>query len=541
MVKTHLQHSVDVFTASAATHAADLPQMGYYTNTSATMNFLTLPNFCLRPAIPGRRFTFFPKQREVQLIPGSTRDFQNHLPAVAYDLGCNIDDFTAQSGCVTNRLDHWRTNILLECLAEKKRHQHGVVKGGIGCETLEWQLFETEILQRTEDQLVAAPTMIGGDNGLRQQHIGTVGFDQRLVDGPAHAQVGVQERIGPGKSQQHLVVFIQRPAEYGPAKPLPAVASAAKLQILPDLTALLIAAPVTGLSGAYIFFDRWIQLAGTNVADVQLLKHLKELLIEKPAVHAHDDRHLDAVMLADFAYNMANHLLHGIAVVAVCIAAAKDRIDHKAFPVHLQWLKAANLLVGGPNPVAHPGLVVVHDHGVNAQNHHRRSLQVKAPQKQALQQMPEQINPRPPKALKKPLHRMGRKHVARRGLYRRGISSIAGQRVEMNQMPAGAVHKKAKQLFEYLADGLSFAAASHGPEKGLQLRNQPDAAKVAHEKTQSPASGQRVGGDLHPVNDNLAFCAGRGRFAHCCLPPFGLQLHGTRSLRQPRYTTYLAH
>ena len=500
-----------------------------------------LSNSCLRPAITGRRFAFSPKLGKVQLLPSSGRDFQNHLSSVAYELGRNIDDFTAQCGCVANRLYNWCTNILLEGLAEKKRHQHGVVKGGIGCETLERQLFETEILKRPEDQLVAAPTMIGGDNRLRLQHIGTVGFDQRLVDGLAHAQIGVQERIGPGKSQQHLIVFIQRPAEYGPAKPLPAVTTAAKLKILPDLTALLIAAPMAGSSGAHIFFDRRIQLAGTDVADVQLLKYLKELLIEKPAVHAHYDRHLGAVVFADFAQNMANHLLHGIAVIAVRIAAAKDCIDHKAFPVHLQWLKAANLLVGGPNPVAHPGLVVVHDHGVDAQNHHRRGLQMKSPQKQALQQMPKQINPRPPKALEKPLHRMGRKHVARHGLYCSGISGIAGQRIEMNQMPAGAIHKKAKQLFEYLADGLSFAATPHGTKEGLQLRKQPNAAKIPDENTQSPSTSHHVGGDLHPVNDSLAFCAGRARFDHYYPPPFGLQLHGAPRLRQPRYTTHLAH
>jgi hypothetical protein len=117
---------------------------------------------------------------------------------------------------------------------------------------------------------------------------------------------------------------------------------------------------------------------------------------------------------------------------------------------------------------------------------------------------------------------MRREHSSRITLDGTGVAAIAAEGIKMHQVPAGAVHKKAEQLLEHLADRLPFAAAPDGAEKGLKLRIQSDAPKVAHEKAQSASAGQGVGGDLHPVDESLAFGAGCGIFSHLCPHPLGL-------------------
>jgi hypothetical protein len=484
---------------------------------------ITVSNSRLPPAIPGRRGALFPQQEKVDLLAGGCRDFQNHPAAVVYDLGRKVDDEPAQRGGIAGRLKHRGAHILLERLEQEERNQHCVIEGGVGRKALEGQLLEAKILQPPVHQLIAAPAMIGVDNSLRLDQFTAAGLHQPLVHGLAHAQVGVKDRVGPGKREQHLGVFIKRPAKDGPAKALPAVASAAEGQILPHLPPLLMAAPLTGRGVTHVVFNRLVELATADIADFKPLEDGKQLLVEKTGIHTQDDRHIGFVVFPDFGHHVADHLRHGIPVVAVGIAAAKDGIDHKAFPAHLKRLKALDLLVGGPHPVAHARLVVVHHHGVYTQNHHGGGGKYKPPQKKPLQKMAEQIDAWPPEPLKKAFYRMGGEQITGGGLRGAGIASVSGKRIKMHQVPAGAVHEKAEQLLEHLADGLPLAATPQGTEKGLQLRVKSYAAQVANEKAQAPSAGQGVGGDLRPVNESLAFGVRCGKFVHLCPHPLGLQ------------------
>jgi hypothetical protein len=94
---------------------------------------------------------------------------------------------------------------------------------------------------------------------------------------------------------------------------------------------------------------------------------VKELLVEEAGVETEEDGHVGPVVFADEGYHVADHLRCGGAGVAVLLSAPEDGVDEEAAPGHLQGGKALDPLVGGLDPVAGLGLVVVHDHGVDAE------------------------------------------------------------------------------------------------------------------------------------------------------------------------------
>jgi len=413
-------------------------------NTCAYLGFSAgLSLGLLRPNIPGRRPTLVPEQKEVELLACGRRDLQHHPPTVGNDLGGHVDDPAAQCARITNRLHHRRAHILFERLVQKKGYHHGVVEGGVGRKSLERQLLEAKILQRAVHQFIVASTVISGNDFMRVHQAAVPGILQRFVNGLPHAEVGVQHRVGPGEAEQHLLVLIKRPAEDGPREFLPALAAVPKLQILPHLPPSLIAAPLRSM--VHVLFDGFIKSAPTDVTYAQFLKGAKQLMVEKSAIHANDDRNLASVGLADFSHHMPDHLFHRIPMVTVGISSTEHRVDHKAFPGHLKRLEPFDPLVGGPHSVAHSRLVVVQHHAVHAQDHHAGRFQPKTPHKELLQKMAKQINSRPPKRSKEPLDRMGGEHAARLGLRGPRIARIPGKGIKMNQMPARAVQEKNKR------------------------------------------------------------------------------------------------
>jgi len=220
-------------------------------NTSPPAGHLFGAVGLLRPAIFGRCPAFLPKHLEIQGFKGGRRHFQHHSAAMTHDLGGDFNNPAAQRGGVANGLDHRRAHVLLEALVKKKGDQHRVAEGGIGGKALEGQLFEAEILQRPVHQLIAAPAVVTGDDLLRLKQLAVSSLDQRCIDALAHARVGDQHRVGPCKAQQHLGVFIQRPAKQSSTKPLPIVAPGAKLLI---------------------------QLTAADVAYAQIFEYLEKLL-----------------------------------------------------------------------------------------------------------------------------------------------------------------------------------------------------------------------------------------------------------------------
>ena len=133
-----------------------------------------------------------------------------------------------------------------------------------------------------------------------------------------------------------------------------------------------------------------IELARHDVAHPQCLQVRHQLLIEKAAVRPHDDGHVLPIVPANLLDQMTERLRRRIGMVRVLLSSPEDRVDHVPVPSHLKRLKAFYPLVGGRRAVALLGLIVVHHHGIQAQEDQRRRLQPQAPQKQLLQQAAKQ-------------------------------------------------------------------------------------------------------------------------------------------------------
>jgi hypothetical protein len=89
---------------------------------------------------------------------------------------------------------------------------------------------------------------------------------------------------------------------------------------------------------------------------------------------------------------------------------------------------------------------------------------------------------------------------------------------------ARSIHKEAKDLFEYLADGLPFAAFSKGAEQPFKLREKSYPRQIPHKQAQSASATQgfTCGRDIiNSVFVTLISCA---RIVHVNLPPIGLTL-----------------
>ena len=114
------------------------------------------------------------------------------------------------------------------------------------------------------------------------------------------------------------------------------------------------------------------------------------------------------------------------------------------------------------------GFIVIHDHSVQAQLNDLGFVQLQPPEEQLFQQGPKQPNAVPREGVEKPFDGVGRQHVLRRCLYGSGVSSIPLQGIEVDQMPAGAVHQETKDLLEHFRHGLPLGIFADGAEKALQ-------------------------------------------------------------------------
>ena len=148
------------------------------------------------------------------------------------------------------------------------------------------------------------------------------------------------------------------------------------------MSGLLVLGPRTGRDLGREGLDVGVELAHADVADAEFLEEPEQLLVEEAAVEAQEDGHIPSVVFANQSHHMADHLLHAVPGVGVFLTAPKDSIDEVAAPGHLKRGKALYLLVGGLHTVADVGLVVVHDHGVDAEDHDGGGFELETPDEQ---------------------------------------------------------------------------------------------------------------------------------------------------------------
>ena len=89
----------------------------------------------------------------------------------------------------------------------------------------------------------------------------------------------------------------------------------------------------------YISLDVSVELAATDVADLQLHEDPEELLIEKAAIQRNDDRYLLMNVFANLLDDVPDHPLGRLGVVGIPVARAKDDIDDEPPPCHPERLE----------------------------------------------------------------------------------------------------------------------------------------------------------------------------------------------------------
>lgn len=261
--------------------------------------------------------------------------------------------------------------------------QHRIVPGRIGIEFLKRQLLVAKVLQSPIGQFITAALMVAGNHAVGLQISLGTGFFKQGVDALALADIGDDYRVGSTSGQVKLIAVIDQPAVNRSSETVPVVTLAAEINIFPAIfPARVIPAP--GFRCAGKSFDAFIQLPTADITDLQLFAELENLLVEKATVHADNDGNILTILPADFGHHMPDHLAYRIAMIGVLVATTENGIHNQATPVHLQWLKALFLFVGGLNPLAAFGVIIVHNHGINAQFDQHGLFYIQAPDEQAL-------------------------------------------------------------------------------------------------------------------------------------------------------------
>jgi len=202
---------------------------------------------------------------------------------------------------------------------------------------------------------------------------------QEHLDVLTHAEIRVEEGIGMGKLKEPLTVLGQGSGQQSPASFLPPPPPVPELEVPPDIVRPLVLRPHTGTDLGREGPNVAVELPHADVAD---LHFLEEVLVEEAAVEAHDGGHSPSVVFADQRHHVAHQLLHTLAGLGVFLSAPEDRINEEAAPSHLKRGESLRL-VGGLHTVTDLGLVTVHDHGVDAEDHDGWSFEPEATDEQA--------------------------------------------------------------------------------------------------------------------------------------------------------------
>ena len=293
---------------------------------------------------------------------------------------------THRAGIGANRYN-WGTDIFFERFEQKMADQHHIIPGCVGRKPLEGQLLMPKILDGPVGQFVTAAFVVAGHKPVGRQIICRLGFFKHPVDRLTLTDVGDDDRIWTKPRQiKLLAVIVHQPTKDSPTESLPGALPATELGILPGfLLPGFKPFPMAVVPGGGHPFNVFIHLAATKIADVKCLTNHEDLLIEKTAVHTDDDRYIPAILPFDFDHHVPNHVQHAVPVIGVLVTATKHRIDNEATPVHLQGLKSLFLFVGRFDAVSALGIVIVHNHRIDAQFDHIGPGDLQAPDKKGLQ------------------------------------------------------------------------------------------------------------------------------------------------------------
>ena len=100
---------------------------------------------------------------------------------------------------------------------------------------------------------------------------------------------------------------------------------------------------------------------------------------------------------------------------------------------------------------------------------------------------------------------MGRSHLLHICFNGSSISDIILQMIEIDQMPAGAIHHETEHLFEKLCNVSTFFTFSQRTEKPVQHRKYLNAMQIGRKECQAGPSSQFLACWLHVIDFQFAF------------------------------------
>lgn len=125
-----------------------------------------------------------------------------------------------------------------------------------------------------------------------------------FINPVSHPQVGVENRAGPGKGKDHLIVFSQRAGKKGSTESLPTPSTLPEFHIFPhvavfNLTGTEVLIPSALGKALHVLNNIPIELDPADIAHMKQFENLEELLIHETTVQVKNDRDLFTVSLAD--------------------------------------------------------------------------------------------------------------------------------------------------------------------------------------------------------------------------------------------------
>ena len=461
-----------------------------------------------------------PELGKVERLPDRPRDLEFQRTAPTYDLCCDVDHFSSQGAWIGCERDDVLADILLEGFVEEERNAHEVVERGVGAKPLEGKPLIGKLLEDTEGQLAPAAVVVASDDPFGREHGLEAGLTELLIHAVAHAEVGVEDRTGPGKGEQELIVFGHRPGEKRSAEPLPGFPAVSELHVFPntavfDLLGSKVAPPCLLGDFSDRIGDIGVELSAADVSHIAGLHGLEEFLIHVAAVEVKNDGNILAVAAADQVHHASDHPLGPMAVIAVLVPGAEHRIDDKALPGHLEGTESQVLFVGGHHALSLVSVVVVHAHEIDIEQDDRGPADLEPPHKELEQDPATHPNQRPGEGLTESLDRMGRSHMARRGLDSGRIARILLQGVEVAQVATGAVEEETENLLEEVISGDPFAVFTKTAEKGHKEHwYHLDLINIMDKKSHASPAGDPFICWLDLGNFQLAFVPLAGGFTH---------------------------
>ena len=282
-----------------------------------------------------------------------------------------------------------------------------------------------KIFQCPVGQLVITTFMIAVNYTTGLQIVFSADLFEQGIDMLSLADIANDNRIGTTSRQIALAFITEQATVNSHPESFPVISFAAKLNIFPTVFFPGIIPGPRSIRATGHSFDVFVHFATTDIADFEILTELKNLLVKKTAVHTDNDWYVMPILFADSGNHMPDHLLDRVTMVGVLVAATKDRIDDQSAPVHLQRLKPFFLFIGRLDSMAAVGIIIVQNHGVNAQLNQLWLFYPQAPDKQRLQQSTKQKYSGPGKSVEKSFDPMRGGHPFHAGFDASGIPCVS--------------------------------------------------------------------------------------------------------------------